>query len=213
MSQLERKIGELIQEIAQKGKNDRRRFPCMSGRVVSTDGEARTAKVVLSVDTDETPTEGIKINVTLSNSDGMLMIPADGAFCIVAEVNGEGSWELLRASSYSSVVATVGVSSMKMTDEVVKVQVGDSTSVIVSDGLVRLNGDTLGGLTKTLELQTQINKLNTLVQHLVAIINGPTITEPGSGAASAFQVALMGAIVADEVGDFSNIENENVKHG
>jgi len=76
-----------------------------------------------------------------------------------------------------------------------------------------MNGGGLGGLTKTKELQTQINKLNTLVQHIVTVINGVVIDEPGSGSASALQAALKTAILSDEVGDFSGIENTNITQG
>ena len=82
----------------------------------------------------------------------------------------------------------------------------------VTDGLVQFNDGSLGGLTKTLELQAQINKLNTLVGHLVGIINGIAVLEAGGGAASALQAALKAAILTDTVGDFSNIEDTTVKH-
>ena len=66
---------------------------------------------------------------------------------------------------------------------------------------------------KAIELKTQLNKNNILLAHIMAIINGPPVTEPGNGAPSALQIALKSAISSDQLGDFSNIENPNVKHG
>ena len=188
MGQNSKKVALLIKEIA-NGKQGLS-FPCMSGVVVagSYDDGGKTVKVLLDVNDASAPTGGININVVLNNAAGVYMVPADGAYCLVAEVNGPGGrWELLKASSYVKVVVQAGT-------------------------LIQFNDGSLGGLTKTLELQKQINKLNTLVSHLVTIINGANIPEPGSGAASALQAALKGAIAADSVGDFSNIENKKITH-
>ena len=190
MGQNSKKVALLIKEIA-NGKQGLS-FPCMSGVVVagSYDDGGKTVKVLLDVNDASAPTGGININVVLNNAGGVYLVPADGAYCLVAEVNGpSGRWELLKASSY------------------VKVIVQAST-------LIQFNDGSLGGLTKTLELQTQINKLNTKVEHLCSVINAmPVIVEAGGGAASALQAAFKAAILTDESADFSNIENTKIKQG
>ena len=187
MSQTDKQIGEEIREIADKYKG-KLRFPVMSGKIISVDDVAMTCVVERSVDDEGVSVDGVNINVVLNNTGGMYMVPADGAYCLVAEVDGPDKWEMLKAGAYTKIV----------------VQAAD---------LIQMNDGSLGGLTKTLELQTQINKLNAKVEHLCGVINGAPIPEPGSGANSALQVALQAAIAADEVADFSAIENVKIKQG
>ena len=189
MGQEEKQIAELIAEIAHK-RDHMLRFPVMSGITVagSVDDAAMTVSVVLSVDDDSAPTEDILLNAVLNNMGGVYMLPTDGAKCIVAEIDGPGKWQMLWADSYTKVV-------------------------IQASSLIQFNDGSLGALPKGPALQTQINKLNTLVSHLVTIITGPTIDEPGSGAPSALQVALAAAILTDEVGDFNDILNDNIRQG
>jgi len=197
MGQEEKHIGQTIWEIAHRGDQPGLRFPVMSGVVAagSVDMSACTCSVLLNVDdTDSPATGGILLNSVSGNVNGVLCFPADGSNVWVAEIDGPGKWGIIKTSDLVKMVVTVGSASLTMTD-----------------GLIQFNDGSLGGLTKTLELKDQINKLNTLVQHLVTIINGAPIPEPGSGANSALQLALKNAILSDSVGDFSNIENTNVK--
>jgi hypothetical protein len=126
--------------------------------------------------------------VILGNIAGIYGLPAENANCLVAEIDGPGMWEVIKADSYTKVFASASV-------------------------LMQLNDGSLGGLTKTKVLQTQLNKNNALLSHIIAIINGTPVTEPGSGAPSALQIALKAAIATDSVGDFSNIENTKITHG
>lgn len=83
---------------------------------------------------------------------------------------------------------------------------------VLSKAIKLLDG-TYGGLTKTQELQTQLNKTNDLLTQILNIINGSTVTEPGNGAPSALQAALKVAITGKSLGDYSNIENSHITHG
>jgi hypothetical protein len=187
MGQEERKIAQDIRTIAQ-GQESKMYFAVMSGVIVSVDNTAMTCEVKLTCGDDATPTDGILLNVFLENKGGVYLIPAVNVNCLVCEVDGPGQLkELLKADSYTNIV-------------------------MQASNVIQFNSGSFGGLTKTQELQTQINKLNTLVSHLVTIINGVPIDEPGSGAPSALQAALQTAIVADEVGDFSDIEDTKVTH-
>ena len=164
------------------------RFTVMSGVVTAVNTGDNSCTVKLTCGDDDVPSEGILLNVLLGNMGGVYGMPAENANCIVAEVDGPGMWELLKADSYTNVYASAST-------------------------LFQFNDGSLGGLTKTKELQTQINKLNMLVSHLVTVITGAPVPEPGSGAASALQAALKAAIAADSVGDFSDIENKKITHG
>ena len=92
---------------------------------------------------------------------------------------------------------------------------GDSGGgvLITSSGTMKLNDGSLGGLTKTPELQKQLNKTNDLLNAMIKIINGTVITEAGNGATSALQKALSGAISSLQLGDYSQIENTDITHG
>ena len=187
-------IGEQLRRITH-AKSGR----LLSGVVKNVDVDAGTCDVLLTLDGDDqgggTMTQAVTMNVITGNVAGLYMVPDRDADCVVMEVDGPGNMLLLTATKYKKIVATVG-----------------SSTFTATDGLFQFNDGSLGGMTKTLELQTQINKLNTLVMHLVSVINGIPVPEPGSGAASALQASLAAAIATDSVGDFSNIEDIKVKH-
>jgi hypothetical protein len=92
------------------------------------------------------------------------------------------------------------------------VNIEDKTFYIDSEGIL-LNGDEFGGLTKTPELKTQLDKTHALLTQIINIINGAPIAEPGNGAPSALQASLKIAITGKQLGSFTNIENTIVKHG
>lgn len=164
------------------------RYPIMTGVVKSVDADAMTCKVELTADAEGKGTDGVTMNVSLANVKGVFGIPTEGADCLVMEVDGKGRLELLKASEYTKVVIT-------------------------ASALVELNGNSLGGLTKTPVLQTELNKTNALLTALIGVINGAPIPEPGSGAASALQALLKAALTGQVLGDYSGIENTKVKHG
>ena len=82
----------------------------------------------------------------------------------------------------------------------------------VQEGEVIINGGNNGGMTITPTLRAELEKNNAILQALLNVINGAPIPEPGQGAPSALQSALSGAVTGRQVGDFSNIENDKVKH-
>jgi hypothetical protein len=88
----------------------------------------------------------------------------------------------------------------------------DQLLIVVQNG-IQFQGGEFGGLTKTLELQTQLNKTNALLQAIITIISGSPIPEPGSNTPSALQQALNAAIAGQELGDYSEIENTTITHG
>jgi len=81
-----------------------------------------------------------------------------------------------------------------------------------ADGTVELNGKDLGGLTKTRELKTQLDKSSAILQSILTTLATP-VPEPGNGSPSAFQAALSAALAGKTPGDFSAIESDKVSHG
>lgn len=191
MSQDSKKIAEEIVEIAHKWQHALR-FPVMSGMVVagSYDSDAMTVSVELSVDDASAPTPDIMLNVMLNNMGGIYMLPADGAKCIVAEIDGPGKWELLKASKYDKVY-------------------------IKADTLVQINDGSKGGIPVVGKVDDNLNTLktylkDTLEPQIKDAINAVGVGSAADGptAATAFGVAM-----AAETITFEDMENKNVTHG
>ncbi len=78
-------------------------------------------------------------------------------------------------------------------------------------GQVQLNGDGFGGLVKVEELQAQLNKTNAVVEALQTTLTS-WVPTPGDGGAN-LKLAVTAALAGKVVGNFSSLENPNVKHG
>lgn len=89
--------------------------------------------------------------------------------------------------------------------EIDKVIIDAETSIII-------NGGVNGGLCKTTTLKQELDKNNEILTAILNVLNGAPVMEPGNGAPSALQVSLKGAVTGKTIGDFSAIENLNVKH-
>ena len=76
---------------------------------------------------------------------------------------------------------------------------------------IKLLDGSYGGLTKTQELKTQLDKTNEVVQAIVdALSNWTPVANDGGAALKTFFITTLGAKV---VGDFEDIENEKITHG
>lgn len=84
--------------------------------------------------------------------------------------------------------------------------------IVLHEDEICLNGDADGGLIKIKELKKELEKNNQILQTILNVCNSQ-VPEPGNGTPSAFQQALNIALIGKQTGDFSNIENEKVKHG
>lgn len=76
---------------------------------------------------------------------------------------------------------------------------------------VSIRGDQFGGLIKIEELKSELAKVTARIDALYSGIQGATIT-PADGGAS-FKAGIIAAISGVPKENYSNIENENVKHG
>jgi hypothetical protein len=163
------------------------------GIVQSVDESKRTCVVtpndggadLLDVQLEGDLTIDANNSVIASSPKGFFVVPTVGSVVIVTFTSKENSF----ISAWTSI------------DKVISKQ----CEFIFNDG-------SNGGLTITPELKTQLDKNNQLLQSVITIINGSPIPEPGNGAPSALQAALAGAIAGKQLGDFSNIENDKVKH-
>ena len=154
------------------------------GTIVSVDESAKTTIV--------SPSDGGSdiLDVRLesdenSESKGFFVVPSVGSLVIVTFISPQESF----ISAWTEI-----------------------DTVVAKQGQWTFNEGENGGLTITPELQTQLDKTNALLEGLINVISGTSIPEPGNGAPSALQTALSAAITGKSLGDYSNIENEAVKH-
>lgn len=128
-----------------------------------------------------------------------------GRVIVLSQGGNAGSYILLPVSSID------GVPDLKDGDAVLWSDNGGKV-IVRADKTVELNGTELGGLIKINELKKELEKTNIFLRTLVSVLQVP-IPEAGNGAPSAFQTALNGALSSLQLADFSQIENEKVKHG
>lgn len=94
------------------------------------------------------------------------------------------------------------------TDDVIKLAVGEST-VKVDNDVWEFNGGALGGLTKTQELKTQLDKVTARIDGIIsAITNGVPIPQDGGVGYQTTMVELLDMLI--DVEDFNSIENEKI---
>lgn len=88
--------------------------------------------------------------------------------------------------------------------------IGESTVRINTDVWV-FNGGTLGGLTKTQELKTQLDKVTARIDGIIDAINNGVPSPGAADGGAALQTSIKAALaLLVNVEDFSNIENEKI---
>jgi hypothetical protein len=128
---------------------------------------------------------GVRLSpVTDSSNEGILIVPEVGSYVMVSQIK-------VNAADFVYYVS--------------------SCSRITEFKMITTSG-TVYSLAKTEMLVTELNKTNTLINALLAIINGAPIPEAGNGAPSALQTALKAALVGQSLGNYANIKNEKIKH-
>ena len=133
-------------------------YPVMSGVVTAVDSDGMTCTVQLTADAVGSPTDGILLNVITDNTNGMNLVPAVNAHCVVAEVDGPGQLkQLLWASEYTKIKGTAG-----------------SSQFTVENDLIQFNDGSLDGMVKVAALKTKLNNLENLVNDLVTKFNSHT---------------------------------------
>lgn len=139
-----------------------------------------------------------------SGSASLLIDGPNGLISIALDSDGDGGIFNLNISNQNS-TAQLNI----IVDGVVNVN--STGAVTILSQVIQLLDGSFGGLTKTEELQSQLNNLNSQLQAVITSLQGWT-PAPGDGGA-ALQVFFDTQITGKEPGDFSDIENSNITHG
>lgn len=93
----------------------------------------------------------------------------------------------------------------------------ENSDEFMISGFTKVKEIWLGGdqysLVKGENLKDELEKVKLILQALIDVLTGPTITEPGSGSPSALQVALGAVLTGKQNMILTSILNTNVKHG
>lgn len=131
-----------------------------------------------------------------SNLDQILITPKIDSYVLVADLSN-GNYRNLVVIAHS---------------EVAKAQIAiNNTNVEVSADGVVVNGGNFGGMCKTQELKTQLDKLTARLDGVMsALQNSPTLAQDGG---ATYKAAIVGALnLLTDKESFANIENDKVKH-
>jgi hypothetical protein len=136
--------------------------------------------------------------------------------CVVTPVGGAELFDVRLKASVNTVTDGFVEIPVEGTTVLVCLIGNDASTAFVAkvdevEEVVFYGGDN-GGLTITPILKKELEKTNQLLEAIMSVINGAPINEWGNGAVSSFQAAMKIAIAGKSLGDFSEIENERVKH-
>lgn len=141
----------------------------------------------------------------------VLDVAPSGTTCTCRPVNGEADIEgvRLQAEGANGILMTPTVGSA-----VIVHMINDAEAYVTMfsalDAVKYFDGS-FGGLTKTQELKTQLDKNNEV---LTAIMNTLTSWSPvANDGGAALKTAITAALSGKTVGDFANIENTKITHG
>jgi hypothetical protein len=139
------------------------------------------------------------------------VVSVSGETCKVSPVDDSADIEDVRLQAQGS----SGVLCVPAIDSIVIVQMISEAEGYIAmfselESIQFLDGS-FGGLTKTLELKTQIEKSNEVLQIIMQTLT--TWTPVSSDGGAALKAAVISALAGKAVGDFSQIENTAITHG
>ena len=179
-------IGEDIRRLAGNGASY-----MMSGTVKGVDTTNATCIVLLDIDHDDVPTDGILLNVSTGATDGIHIVPALSSRVWVTEVDEPGRWALARCGTIDKMY-------------------------VKADSSIEYNGGGLGGLVKVSALLNKLNALEQLLNDLVTKFNTHThlyIPGPGTATAPTAVTATQETSSISAYTSLEDIENPRIKHG
>jgi len=177
--------------------------------------------------------EAKRINVPLYSTNipfGSIVIkPNVGSLSLISYVNGfEEAPYFVAHSQVDSITFTRGKTSFTWkitppnkdadgneieseTSDEITLSVGESSVKVTNDEWT-FNGGQLGGLTKTLELVEQLNKVTARIDGIIDAINNPSVVAyPGDGGASLWSLFRTQIATIVDKENFENVENEKIK--
>ena len=185
-----------------------------------------TSKWICTAQLVSSKAQNIITNIQLTAekaSNGFVQVPKQGSNVILAttfrnetyvflcsevdalvfhQQNSDGSYEEFVINCNANTSLPLGI----------QLKDGSSNGVVISShGSLQLNDGSLGGLTKTQELQKQLNRLNTQVQNIISVLTSWTVVPQDGGAALKTMAGLK--LKPLQNADFSSIENTDVTHG
>lgn len=97
-------------------------------------------------------------------------------------------------------------------ESVDEVEISDAMGfkLLLKEGVLTINGETLGGIVNAIELKTQLDK-NTAVLEAIKLAFQSWIPVPNDGGAAL--KGLSSAFTGLPTADLSNIQNDKIKHG
>lgn len=136
----------------------------------------------------------LKAVLDMEDTEGYILIPEIESEVVVTEIN-IGDYAIIGYSKVSKILLKTEDTSLNI----------DKNGIVFNDG-------SFGGLIKINELKSELDKINQLLQAIIAVLQGVPIAEPGNGNPSALQQALNSAITGKLLPTYSRIENEKIKH-
>jgi hypothetical protein len=132
MSKLEQQIAQTIKHIADN--RQKAGGVIMSGTVVagSTNTDAQTVSVVLSINDETNPSTDIMLNAVTLNMNGLILYPADNSNVWVTEVDGSGKYGVIKCSDVVKAIVTINGVVFEMDER--QVQVTQDNAVMTMSG-------------------------------------------------------------------------------
>lgn len=181
---------KIVEDIAaaHRAMIDKRRRPgTYSGKVKSVDTNKKTAMVALShYDPDTDMKVEVLLNATKSSSEGFIVYPAVDSDVIVADVDGDGVYTVVRYG------------------KITRVDIGQGIDILIN------NGDN-AGIVKAKELKTKLNNLENAVNQLKNILT-TWVPIPNDGGAALKTAAASWAGQTLTLTQDSDLQNQKVKH-
>lgn len=171
------------------------RVQAFIGKVSSVDVTKYTCDVLPIDDGPEMFDVRLKPSIDGDNT-GLICIPVVGSHVVVSIIGNNDHYAYIsmfgKVDSYQVVTASG-----------VKIE-------LKNNGELHLNGESLGGIIKANELKTQLDKTNAVVKAIQdALVNWVVVPSDGGAALK----ALVAPLSALQLGDYSSIKNDKVKHG
>lgn len=165
-----------------------------SGVVKGLDEANNVASVQLT-DNEGTIHVDAILNATVDNSLGFIIIPALDSDVVVVDVDGDGVYTIVRYGKIDRV----------------KVKIGDTEELIVTEGTVIFNGGSNGGMVKVAALVEKVNALENDINTLKTVFSGWTVAPTDGGGALKLAAATWFASNLTPT-TANDLKNDNVKH-